>query len=169
MSTPRGSTATARRPPKPEAVGPSVRWKSWLLRDETSWTLRMLAAMLLGSLLVWLVTDKLHLALLAAAALLLSAWHLWVPREFAIDLAGLETNALGRQRRIGWDAIRRVEMLDDGILFWINRAANHRGTPRRKKLHSLFIPHHGDRTVLTKVIAEFTARTSTSNSRIRQS
>ena len=126
-----------------------------MLLDETRWTMRMIGAMLLASLLVWLVTDKPYLGVFAAAALLLSAWHLWIPREFAIDLMGLEIITLGRRRRIGWDAIRRVEMMNDGMLFSFNRRA---GTG--KKLVSIFIPHKGDRTRVTKAIAEFIARKS---------
>ncbi|MCG8586653.1 MAG: hypothetical protein MI757_18275 [Pirellulales bacterium] len=158
MSTGKKSTATAPRVRNETmSVGPTVRWESWMLRDETAWTLRMLGAIFLSSILVWMVTDKLYLAVLALVALLVAAWHLWVPREFAIDLVGLESIALGRRRRISWDAIRRVEMMDEGIVFWICCNAKN---PQR--LASMFVPYNGNRQEISHAIGEFIARAASS-------
>ena len=121
----------------------------------------MLGAMLLCGALVWTVTLKIHLAIFAASALMIAAWHLWIPRNFAIDILGLESTVLGRTRRIGWHAIRRVEMLDDGILFWVARHSIRTG---RKKMSAIFVPYRGDRAVITKAIGEFIATNSNGNS-----
>jgi hypothetical protein len=162
MSTGSLPTTSTRRPlpPHSQSTVPAVRWRSWLLRDETAWTLRMMAAMVLGGVLAWLVTDKVYLGALALGGLFLSAWHLWIPREFAIDSAGLEIAMLGRRRRIGWHAIRRVEMLDDGILFWIDR----RASAWSKSPRSLYIPQDGNRAEVSRAIAEFVAGSSSGSS-----
>jgi hypothetical protein len=152
---------TPRRPMPPQAAGARVAWQSWILRDELGRTLRMLGAMLLCGALVWVVTLKIHLAVLAVAALVIAAWHLWIPRQFAIDILGLESTVLGRTRRIGWHAIRRVEMMDQGILFWVNRSSIRTG---RKKTSSVFVPYRGDRAKIKKAIGEFIATTSSGNS-----
>jgi hypothetical protein len=152
---------TPRRPMPPQAAGARVAWRSWILRDEFGRTLRMFGAMLLCGVLVWTVTSKIHLAVFAAAALVVAAWHLWIPRRFSIDVLGLESTVLGRTRRIGWHAIRRVEMLDDGILFWVDRHSIRTG---RKKTSAVFVPYRGDRAKITKSLGAFIAKTSSSNS-----
>ena len=160
MSTGNAPTVPS-RPLPPQAAGARVQWNSWILRDELGRTLRMLGAMILTGVLVWIVTFKIHLAILAVAALVIAAWHLWIPRRFAIDVLGLESTVLGRTRRIGWHAIRRVEMMEDGILFWVNRHSIRTG---RKKTSPIFVPYLGDRAKIKKAIGEFIAITANNNS-----
>ena len=121
----------------------------------------MLGAMLLCGALVWVVTSKIHLAVFAVAALVVAAWHLWIPRQYVVDILGLESTVLGRTRRIGWHAIRRVEMMDDGILFWVDRNSIRTG---RKKTSAVFVPFRGDLTNVKKAIGDFIATTSNGHS-----
>ena len=111
-SSERTSSAWAGHPP------PAVRWKAWPLRDRWWASPAILAAWILVTGLVYLASQRIHLALIAASVLTLAGWRLILPVQVDLDQDGVHQSVGKRYRCIPWNEIRRYETDRRGISFY---------------------------------------------------
>lgn len=84
---------------------------------DAPWQPRALLA--LGVFVAWtsgLAVGSTTMSLLLVAAVLIAAWQMWLPVHYEIGPQGITQHWLGRQRRITWSAIGRVQRRDCGLL-----------------------------------------------------
>ena len=110
-SSERTSSAWAGHPP------PTVRWKAWPLRDRWWATPAVLGACILVAGLVYLASQRIHLAIFAAVLLALAGWRLILPVKFDLDQDGVHQSIGKRYRCIPWTEIGHYEIDKRGVFF----------------------------------------------------
>lgn len=95
---------------------PSIRWRSWPLRDSPGQTLLIALGLAVAVLAVRWASGYTHLALVALVVLLLALWPCFVPIAYEINIRGIERRLFARRRRIPWTAIRRYQVSTDGAV-----------------------------------------------------
>ena len=116
MSDSEASTELRLPDARGKSDGPTAIWTFWPLRDQPRFAGTLAVAMFLLGLVVYLLTAKIHLAVLAGMIGTLSVWRIFVPVKYEMNLAGVTQKALGRTHIIEWRKIRSLRLLDDGLL-----------------------------------------------------
>ena len=99
-----GSTVRSTSPPQQLSTG-SLRWRSWPLVDQPTWSwLVPLSIILVSSYVYWL--GGWFLATLTCAALITAFWQFMLPVSYEVTSLGLRRLALRRVRLVPWPAIR---------------------------------------------------------------
>ncbi len=76
----------------------------------------MLTGTLIGlSILVWISFGHVGYGFLSLAVLAGSLSRYFVPTRYKFDKQGVETSHLGSRRRLSWDEVRRVRIVEDGV------------------------------------------------------
>ena len=95
---------------------PSLRWRSWPLRDEPlRASLVVLGLVAAGAILITCGVAA-HMALLAVLALAITLWRIFVPVAFELNADGVNQTLLGQRRQLPWSAVRRYEVNAAGVL-----------------------------------------------------
>jgi len=110
------SESKASDPLWPDDPPPSVRWRSWPLRDKMLTALTVVIGLIAVGLATGWVTDKAHLGLLAAAVLAVGLWRFFLPVTYELNSDGVNQRVLGRHRCIPWNRIRHYEVNSRGVL-----------------------------------------------------
>jgi hypothetical protein len=132
-----GSTVRSTSPPQQLSTG-SLRWRSWPLVDQPTWSwLVPLSILLVSGYVYWL--GGWFLAALTCAALIIAFWQFMLPVSYEVTSLGLRRLALRRVRLVPWQAIRAYEMRATGVAFF------RRPEPTAMDLpSSLFVPYPPD-------------------------
>ncbi|HTN75141.1 MAG TPA: hypothetical protein VL096_07840 [Pirellulaceae bacterium] len=130
-STPPATTiAKARYTPRDVIV------RSWPLADG-GWPPKLL---LLLSVILAAIAGSLAQSpatgVIIGTCLLLALWQIWIPVRYEISPQGVTQFSLGRQRRIPWSAIGRIERRRTGVVVFRDA-----GSAPLDALRSLFIPY----------------------------
>ena len=134
-----GSTIQSTPPPISLQAGTaSVRWRSWPLVDEPSWSWAVpLGILIVGGFARWYGSWLVAAAVVAALSVVV--WQFLVPVTYEVTSLGLRRYALGRVRLVPWPAVRAYQLRPTGVVFFQN--AN---PTRADQLISLFVPYPDD-------------------------
>lgn len=117
----------------------TIRWRSWPLVDNVSWSWLIPVGMLAVGAAVWWLGGGPMVGLIAVAALGISLWQFMLPVTFEITPMGVRRFALRHMRLVPWQAIRAYQLRTTGVLFF------QRSDPTTLDLLSgLFVPYPRD-------------------------
>jgi len=139
MSSIMGSTIRTTTPPIPlQAGAASVRWRSWRLVDEPSWSWTVpLGILIVGGFASWYGSWLVAVAAMAALSVVL--WQFLLPVTYEVTQLGLRRFALGRIRLVPWQAVRAYQLRPTGVVFFQNP-----NPTSVDLLISLFVPYPED-------------------------
>jgi hypothetical protein len=135
-----GSTVRSMSPPfPPQQLAGSLRWRTWPLVDQPTWSWVVpLGILSVGSFVYWFAGSW-FLAILACAALTAAFWQFLLPVTYEVTSLGLRRQALRRLRLVPWQAIRAYQMRTTGAALF------RRADPTALDLpSSLFVPYPPD-------------------------
>src|SRR4051812_45375877 len=115
MSSVMGSTIRTSTSPIPLQAGTaSVRWRSWPLVDEPSWSWVVpLGIFIVGGFALWY--GSWLVAAAATSALSVVLWQFLLPVTYEVTQLGLRRYALGRIRLVPWQAVRAYQLRLTGV------------------------------------------------------
>jgi len=113
-----GSTVRSMLPPLPPQQLPgSLRWRSWPLVDQPSWSwLVPLGILIVGAYVGW--SSDWIMGALACGALAAAFWQFLVPITYEITSLGLRRHTLRRLRLVPWQAVRAYQLRATGVALY---------------------------------------------------
>jgi len=93
-----------------------IRYRHWPLRDQPWRSVVLLTIVGCASVLAARAAGNLWAGFAACLALIICLWRMWLPVEFEFSSRGVVQTYWGRQLRVPWRDIARVEFKERGLL-----------------------------------------------------
>jgi hypothetical protein len=130
--------------------GTVLRWRSWPLAENPSWSWLVPAAIVGTGFLIWSVGGGWLLAVLSAIGATITLWQFLLPVTYEISALGVHRQAFRRTRLVPWQAVRALRLRPTGIVLF------RRTDPiALDLLGSLFVPYPPDEDDLLYAVRQY--------------
>ncbi len=99
----------------PAKSQPPLIWRSWPLVDEGTQHWPVLGATIAVAAINGLIMGSIGIFAVVLAVQWLALWRLMLPVEYELNEREIRQTVLGRSTRVAWSAIRRCQILPEGL------------------------------------------------------
>jgi hypothetical protein len=99
----------------PAKAPPPLVWRSWPLVDEGTQHWPVLGVTIAFAAICGLVMASIAIFAVVLAVQWLALWRLLLPVEYELNEREIRQTVLGRSTRVAWSAIRRCQILPEGL------------------------------------------------------